>query len=213
MTTESINDFFDPTIDPVAEPCKIFTTPNNTSMFTKGTKFTKSDSQHMYNNITDNWTPTIQCYDELYEYYYCLSKYPFDNNDIINPKFLKPKLNDNGNIVGVEVSDTDEGTELYVLLKSVVDFSNSNMSIKRYNLVKCRAISLSEIKKENFTTTIDNKIVYIPDNIVIDEKFAYDLSDMSLILIFLGNLSYNISFFLMLKKKRMDNDEILDIKK
>lgn len=194
----------------VPEQFKIFTLPLNENVFTKGTKFTTSktvSSEMMYNMsaVGEKWTPVIQCYDDKYEYYYCVSKSPFDNNDTYNPKFLKPILNSTNDIVNYEKTNEDQGTELYILLNSDVEFTNSTLADKKFHLVKCRAISISEMNKGSFSTTDDNKLTYIPANIVPDQEFALSIIHIGLILLIFNSSFFNFIFYRLRNKKNYEN--------
>lgn len=202
-------------INSTAQQFRIFTMHLNENMFTNGTNFTLSvNSSESYSQsvMTGNkyWKPVIQSYDDNNEYYCCVSKNRYENNKVYDPRFILPIFNSSGQIINYQVTDTNQGTELQILIKSDVEFTNSTLNNRRYILTKCRAISLEELNRSNVGVTTDGKLILVPSNITPDENFANILVNLNFIIIFFNLYQLNLLIYILRVRKNKNDYSNID---
>lgn len=160
---------------------KLFNTTLNKNVFIAGQRFIQSNSSgYHYDESSSNeyWYPLIQCHDDQREYYLCEGK-KFETSKVISNDYLRNNY------------DLNEENKILILLKSYIDFNNSQFEDAKYKIFELRGITNSALK-DSLIFKIDSG-----DLMIIPFDFFEDMSDEMLnILYVMFNMNSNLIMYL-----------------
>lgn len=148
------------------------------------------DIYHYGPPTTNYWYPLLQAYDDQNEFYYCFRSTRADPNKIITPKEINIHYFtaiDRTSSTSVntyqapyflsydgDINSQNSGT-IYVILKNLVDFENSNLPSKNYIILKMRAANIELLYNHGvFLQYNKTEVLYIPY-----EKDSKEMEDIN----------------------------------